>query len=107
MCPTRRAGPWRRGPGGAGCVTARGAHGWGSALRWRLAPNWRPMLGVASAIFAIGLAPVIIWNAQHGWATVHHLLGHLGLGGGDTSQASVGWRFDPRWILILLGSQLP
>ncbi len=76
--------------------------------RLRLAPGWRAGLGAAVALLGLGLSPVVIWNAQHDWATVHHLLGHLGLSGGDvapSAEAAQGWRYDPRWTLLLVGSQ--
>lgn len=40
----------------------------------------------ASGLLALlALAPVIVWNAQHDWVTIRHLLGHLGVAGGDVS----------------------
>ncbi len=38
---------------------------------------------LAGVVFAIVASPVAIWNAQHDWPTVRHLLGHLGAPGGD------------------------
>lgn len=53
--------------------------------RTRLSTPWL----VAGALLALlALAPVIIWNAQHGWVTIKHLLGHLGVAGGDVSVAA-------------------
>lgn len=63
----------------------------------------RLMLG-AIAIALIGAAPVVIWNAQNGWATVHHLLGHLGVSGGDMPEAHGG--YSVLWTLSFLASQL-
>jgi undecaprenyl-diphosphatase len=37
--------------------------------------------GVIALLIAI--APVLLWNAREGWPTIRHLLGHLGLAGGD------------------------
>lgn len=34
---------------------------------------------LALLAFALGTLPVIIWNAQHGWITVHHVAGNAGL----------------------------
>ena len=48
--------------------------------------NWsaaRAALMIATLAFALCTLPVIIWNAQHDWPTVRHLLGHLGMPGGD------------------------
>ncbi|MDX2148542.1 MAG: glycosyltransferase family 39 protein [Planctomycetota bacterium] len=69
-----------------------------------------PMLGLlmASGIAVFGFIPPLIWNAQHDWATFKHLLGHLGLPGGDmpATQGVKGWSYDPRWTLDYLGTQL-
>jgi hypothetical protein len=62
-----------------------------------------PALALACA--ALGLIPVLLWNATHGWITVRHLLGHLGVAGGDVaSPKGEGW--SPVWVLELLGTQL-
>jgi hypothetical protein len=34
---------------------------------------------LALLIFAIGTLPVIVWNAQHGWITVHHVADNAGV----------------------------
>lgn len=48
----------------------------------------RAGLAVASAgcvgAFVAATSPVVLWNAANDWPTVRHLLGHLGLPGGDT-----------------------
>jgi len=49
-------------------------------------------------ISAIGLVPVLMWNANHDWATVRHLLGHLGAPGGDT-QPTQAYHSDP-WTIL-------
>lgn len=41
------------------------------------------MLGVAGLVGGACTLPVWVWNAQHGWPVVKHLLGHLRLPGGD------------------------
>lgn len=79
----------RRGSG-------RGRAGWG----WVAA-------GVGVGL--LGVVPVAAWNATHGWPTVHHLLGHLGLPGGDVAPSGPeggGWRYDPKWTLEFLGGQI-
>lgn len=51
-------------------------------------------------VSSLGLIPVIIWNANHDWATFRHLLGHLGAPGGDTQNtayAKDAW--TPLWML--------
>lgn len=42
-------------------------------------PAHAPWIALGIFIFALGLAPVLIWNAQHDWSTIRHLLGHLGI----------------------------
>ncbi len=62
----------------------------------------RPLGGgvLALAVACLGLVPVLIWNAQHDWVTLHHLLGHLGVRGGEgVSETSGGWSYDPKWTL--------
>ena len=51
----------------------------------RLNPGarWRPWLMLGVLVFGLGLAPVLMWNMREGWPTVRHLLGHLGMRGGD------------------------
>lgn len=62
------------------------------------------VLGVVCA--GLGLVPIGIWNAQHDWATVRHLLGHLGVAGGDMkAEASEGWSYDPMATLEFFGLQ--
>jgi 4-amino-4-deoxy-L-arabinose transferase-like glycosyltransferase/membrane-associated phospholipid phosphatase len=44
--------------------------------RWHLR---KPGPWLALLVFLVCTAPVIIWNAQHGWITVHHVAGDAGL----------------------------
>lgn len=81
----------------------------GVALAVLISPSCRaaarrqaPMLAAGLALAAAGLVPVLLWNAQQGWPTVRHLLGHLGLPGGDT-QPSPGTSWSPLWTLEYLG----
>ncbi|USO00153.1 MAG: glycosyltransferase family 39 protein [Phycisphaeraceae bacterium] len=63
-------------------------------------------LGVACAL--LGVVPILLWNAEHGWATVHHLMGHLGVPGGDvtpTQGSGRGWHYDPMWTIEFFGLQ--
>lgn len=75
-------------------------------------PRWRSrttVVGLALALltFVVVASPVIIWNARNDWPTIAHLLGHLGLRGGDMiAEASAPWRYDPMWTLEFVGSQL-
>ncbi len=59
----------------------------------------RPL--AAAAVFAALISPIIIWNQAHHWPTVGHLLGHLGLPGGDkpVSQGAGGWTYKPTWTI--------
>jgi hypothetical protein len=65
--------------------------------------------GIALALvaFAITASPVAIWNGQNGWPTVRHLLGHLGVEGGDVkpSSSSGGASYSPVWTLELIAVQ--
>ncbi|MEL7471686.1 MAG: glycosyltransferase family 39 protein [Planctomycetota bacterium] len=80
--------------------------------RGRVERSPRAALGLLTAVIAFGLAisPVLIWNAQEGWPTVRHLLGHLGLPGGDVppdqSQHASGYHYSPAWTLEFVGVQL-
>ncbi|MCC6676079.1 MAG: glycosyltransferase family 39 protein [Phycisphaerales bacterium] len=72
-------------------------------------PRSIPVLGplLALAVFALALTPILIWNQQHGWPTIRHLLGHLGMTGGDmpVSPAAPGPRYTPAWTLEYIGAQ--
>jgi 4-amino-4-deoxy-L-arabinose transferase-like glycosyltransferase len=72
----------------------------------KVALRWRSWALVGLSIFALATVPVLIWNARHGWPTVGHLLGHLGVAGGDTPAPAAGkWRWSPLWVLVFIGSQ--
>lgn len=64
-----------------------------------------PAVLVALIAFAACIAPVLIWNAQRGWPTIAHLLGHLGLPGSDLPQQAGAARrpYSARWTLEYLG----
>ncbi len=53
-------------------------------LRSRLAHTWlrRKDLAFALLLGSIFTIPVIVWNAQHGWVSLRHVLGQAGLAGG-------------------------
>ncbi|MBX3410508.1 MAG: glycosyltransferase family 39 protein [Phycisphaeraceae bacterium] len=65
-------------------------------------------MGVAAVAAAVCLLPVIVWNAERGWPTVRHLLGHLGVVGGDmpVTQGRGGWKYSPMWTLTHIGTQI-
>ncbi len=79
---------------------------WFSLGRPRVAGG-RLLVGVLVA--CLGAVPIVIYNAQHGWSTVLHLLGQLGVAGGDMpvdSTGAAGWTFRPVQILEYVGIQL-
>lgn len=59
-------------------------------------------------LLLLGFAPIVIWNLRNGWPTIAHLLGHLGLAGGDmpVTQGKGGWEYRPKWTLDFLGTQV-
>lgn len=61
-------------------------------------------LVAAVVAFLVAISPVLIWNAQEGWPTLRHLLGHIGMAGGD--QPSRGEAYTPLWNLTFLGYQI-
>ena len=58
-------------------------------------------IALAILFALLGLVPVLVWNAGHDWATVRHLLGHLGAPGGDT-QPTAAYQAEPWTILWML-----
>jgi len=74
-------------------------------LRASAKASW-PWLVFASIIFLITISPVLIWNTREGWPTIAHLLGHLGVKGGDVAPTqSTSWHYSPLWTLSYLGGQ--
>ncbi len=64
-------------------------------------------VGLAGIAFVVCCAPVIVWNAREGWPTVAHLLGHLGLPGGDVPvDASSPRSWTVLWFLEYTLAQL-
>jgi 4-amino-4-deoxy-L-arabinose transferase-like glycosyltransferase len=74
---------------------------WRLARHGALAGGWRRGATVALLLAALGLVPVVIWNSQHDWQTIKHLLGHLGVRGGDVAPRSAadGPDFPLQWVL--------
>lgn len=71
-------------------------------------PARRNRLVLVAVFSLVGLLPNVIWNAQRGWPTARHLLGHLGLSGGDVkpTQSASGYHYDPTWTLEFVGTQI-
>ncbi len=73
--------------------------------------SWPPRSGRWAALgilfLLMGFAPVVVWNIRNDGATVAHLLGHLGMKGGDmpTAPAQSAWRYQPKWTIEFLASQ--
>jgi hypothetical protein len=59
----------------------------------RLAGSLAMLAGVI--LFAM---PIAIWNHQHGWPTISHLIGAMRLPGGDVAPAA-DWRYNPLWTV--------
>jgi 4-amino-4-deoxy-L-arabinose transferase-like glycosyltransferase len=72
----------------------------------QLAPRCRWWMAGGAALGLLALAPVVIYNAQHDWVTVRHLMGHLGMTGGDVPRPDRAWVYTPRWMVDLLVSQV-
>ena len=73
-----------------------------------LHPQSKLLIPVSLILASLGLAPILIWNSQHDWVTIRHLLGHLGIQGGDTpvSQGSgTGYHYNPLWTLDYIIAQ--
>jgi 4-amino-4-deoxy-L-arabinose transferase-like glycosyltransferase len=76
----------------------------------------RAWVAIGAGLMLVAFLPVVLWNQQYGWPTVRHLLGHLGVAGGDqqvtrsdgpTTMASVGAGVLRRvgWVATYVGTQ--
>ena len=67
-----------------------------------------PGIAILSITAVACALPVIIWNVREGWPTIAHLLGHLGVRGGDmpVTQGKSGWNYSPLWTLEYIASQI-
>jgi 4-amino-4-deoxy-L-arabinose transferase-like glycosyltransferase len=76
--------------------------------RWKFASGGeRGWFAFGLVLALLGLVPVIVWNAQNGWVTVRHLLGHLGLRAGDVPIApDEKSHWSPFWLPKLIGLQI-
>lgn len=69
------------------------------------APGFKRGLQGSLIFLSLGMLPILLWNAQRGWPTVEHLLGHLHVPGGDSGTTS-WFEYDPLWTLQYLGQVL-
>ncbi|MEO0964462.1 MAG: hypothetical protein AAFY08_05030 [Planctomycetota bacterium] len=76
-------------------------------LRWgRVLRGWV----IAGLALTVAMSPMIVGELQAGWPTVRHLMGHLGVAGGDVAiDEDAGGRgvWASVWaVLVYLGTQL-
>lgn len=83
-------------------------YAWVRRGRLNAAPRAGAWAALGAAVALLGAAPVAVWNAQRGWPTLRHLLGHLGLPGGDAPEAMRphAWTWNPLWTLEFVGTQI-
>lgn len=80
----------------------------GEAVRTGSPPRTGLFMLAGLAAFAAALTPILAWNIQHGWPTFKHLLGHLGVAGGDMPVAARPAdrpHYTPAWTLEFIGAQ--
>ncbi len=63
---------------------------------------------IALVVMAFVMSPVFIWNHKRGWPTTRHLMGHIGIAGGDVapSDQAAAWYAPALWFLDFLGAQI-
>lgn len=81
-----------------------------------LEPNWRrlalrPGPYLATIVgFVLGLAPIVIWNAQHDWVSLRHVAGQAGVSGGPSINFAGPFEYlltqfavvNPVWFVMML-----
>ncbi len=66
-----------------------------------------PWLVLGTVVMFVCTLPIILWNHAQGWPTIAHLLGHLGVAGGDvTPTQSNGYHYNPLWTIDFVASQI-
>ncbi|MBX3366987.1 MAG: glycosyltransferase family 39 protein [Phycisphaeraceae bacterium] len=70
----------------------------------RMDPRFGRWAAFCVLVALAGLAPVLIWNAERDWPTVRHLLGHLGVKGGDVPTPRDPW--TPKWFFEFVAVQI-
>lgn len=74
---------------------------WPQRRRLLQSPGAGAGLLFGSLLLLAGLAPVVLWNAERGWPTIQHLLGHLEIPNGADDLRT--WtEFHIRWPLTYL-----
>ncbi|MBY0113460.1 MAG: glycosyltransferase family 39 protein [Phycisphaerales bacterium] len=68
--------------------------------------RWKSLAPAALAVALLGLVPIAIWNAQHDWPAIKHLLGHAKLPGGDVAPTPTSAPFTLKYFFEFLGIQL-
>ena len=72
------------------------------------ASPWWIAAGVV--VFAASVSPIVVWNAQHGWAAARHLLGRVGVSESavplSQAVAAKAWTWSPLWLAEFVGTQL-
>ncbi len=76
----------------------------------RAARSGRGMfIAVGVLLVLAGISPVAYWNAENHWPTLKHLLGHLGMAGGDMPVVKTGdggSKWSVWWLPELIGQQI-
>jgi len=69
-------------------------------LRQGQLPRGRRIAGLTALFtgFILFSFPIYLWNHQHGWPTIAHLIGATRLPGGDIAP-DADWRYNPLWTL--------
>jgi undecaprenyl-diphosphatase len=60
-------------------------------------------VALGTLVFIVTCSPLVIWNVQHDWPTVSHLLGRLHLPGGDEAVSS---KWSLWYLPLFVGTQL-
>ena len=62
---------------------------------------------ICGVVVVACLQPVLLWNEWNGWPTIAHLLGHLGLPGGDVPRHEGGERaWTVMWLVNFVGAEI-
>ncbi|MGD9693061.1 MAG: glycosyltransferase family 39 protein [Phycisphaerales bacterium] len=65
-----------------------------------------PWLALATLVFLLAISPVLLWNHQHDWPTVQHLLKHLGADAPQPAAPKTPREWSPLWPVTFLASQI-